>query len=115
MSHDWNSTVLESQEKVLDELAKLQGDRWLSRGQSMCYDNLMPTIDRDNLGNLSRAAKLRRERESIDRFRSAARFFAPGEERALVDNIIQKSSHPKPLTRAPHFASDSAHAVYPFV
>ena len=89
MSHGWETTVLTSVEQTLDVLANLCGKRWLCRGQSERYRNLNPSIDRDKLKNFSRIKKLQLERQSIELFRSTARFFAsPGEQGALSDDII---------------------------
>src|SRR5262249_58373285 len=67
---------------------ELQGIRWLSRGQPEPYNNLMPSIDREGRSILSRSEKLRLERQSIDIFRSTARFFADeGERNALQSDI----------------------------
>jgi hypothetical protein len=91
MSHSWNTTTLDSEADVFNELTKLKGKRWLCRGQSKRYGagGLVPSIDREKLKNLSRLEKLKLERQSIDIFRSTARFFAdPGEQGALADDII---------------------------
>jgi hypothetical protein len=49
----------------------------------------VPSIDREPRQNLSRIEKLTLERQSIDLFRSTARFFAsPGEQGALADDIV---------------------------
>ena len=89
MSHSWKTTHLTSEEHVLDVLAELRGKRWLSRGQPKCYDCLLPSIDRDSRGSLSRREKLVLERRAIYVFRSTVRFFAgPGERGALADDIV---------------------------
>lgn len=89
MSHGWNTTTLDVEENVLRTLTDLQGKRWLSRGQSQCYGGLIPSIDRKPFSELSRPEKLRRERASIDLFRSSARFFAsPGEQLSLGDDVV---------------------------
>ena len=88
MSHSWNTTILDSEAEVLHVLTELCGKRWLCRGQSKCYGGLVPVIDRGTLKNLSRLEKLKLERQSIDLFRSTARFFADqGEENALANDI----------------------------
>ena len=88
MSHSWNTTILDSEAKVLHVLTELRGKRWLCRGQSKCYGGLLPKIDRAALKNLPRHEKLALERQSIDLFRSTARFFAdPGEQNALAKDI----------------------------
>ena len=49
----------------------------------------MPSIDRGPLIHLSRREKLTLERQSIDLFRSTARFFAgQGEQGALADDVV---------------------------
>ena len=88
MPDSWFSTTLESETEVIQVLTELQGNRWLSRGQSDIYNNLNPSIERDGLDVLSRAEKLTLERQSIDIFRSTARFFADeGERNALQSDI----------------------------
>ena len=89
MAGGWNSTTLRSEADALDVLAELRGRRWLSRGQSKPYGNLIPSFDRGKLRSLSRHVKLTLERQSIDLFRSTARFFAAsGERGALTDDVI---------------------------
>ena len=89
MSDAWKSTTLTTEEKALHVLADLSGKRWLCRGESQHFKELLPTIDRDKGQNLSRLMKLRRERTSINVFRSTARFFADqGERGALGDDFI---------------------------
>jgi len=88
MSHSWNTTILDSEAEVLHVLTELRGKRWLCRGQSKCYGGLVPLIDRAPRQNLLRHEKLALERQSIDLFRSTARFFAdPGEQNALAKDI----------------------------
>jgi len=88
MAHSWNTTILNSEADVLHVLTELRGKRWLCRGQPMLYGNLLPLVDRKPRQNLSRFEKLTLERQSIDLFRSTARFFAdPGEQAALADDI----------------------------
>lgn len=90
MSNTWDHTTFTSTQDTLDKLTELQGRSWLCRGQPRPYEcGLAPSIDRDQLKNISRAEKLQRERQSIDIFRSAARFFASsGEENASNDDVI---------------------------
>jgi len=90
MSDDWKCTRLTSTTAVLNVLTKLRGKRWLCRGQSRCYDDgLLPSIDRGPRKSLTRLEKLKLERQSIDLFRSTAKFFATaGEQGALADDII---------------------------
>jgi len=88
MSHNWNTTPLTTEKDVLHVLAELRGKRWLCRGQSQRHSNLIPSIDRDPRQNLSRLEKLMLERQSIDIFRSTARFFADqGEQTALISDV----------------------------
>jgi FRG domain len=68
-------------------LLELQGKRWLSRGQPQPYKNLIPSIDRCP-GSLTRLEKLQLERESIDVFRTTARFFVDEGERNAVSNDL---------------------------
>lgn len=73
----------------MDVLAELRGKRWLCRGQPKRYQGLLPSIDRDERQHLSRVEKLELERQSIDLFRSTARFFAgAGEGGALTNDLI---------------------------
>lgn len=89
MSHIWQTEELESVDKTLNILEELCGKRWLCRGQSEDYGNLEPSIERKGKKNLPRLEKLKLERQSIELFRSTARFFAsPGEQGALTDDII---------------------------
>ncbi|HZS08165.1 MAG TPA: FRG domain-containing protein [Blastocatellia bacterium] len=89
MSNVWNTTILTSEAEAIQVLTDLRGKRWLCRGQSRRYGGLVPSIDRGSLQNLSRREKLTLERQSIDIFRSTARFFADqGEQNALTDDIV---------------------------
>jgi FRG domain len=89
MSNSWPVKKLNSVDEVFDELMQLQGKGWLSRGQSRRYKTMKPCIDRKEFEGLSRIRKLKYERQSIDRFRSTARYFASvGEERAGIDDVI---------------------------
>ena len=89
MTDSWNPITLTTEADTLHVLSELRGRRWLFRGQPRRYAGLVPSIDRGPLQLLSREAKLRLERRSIELFRSTARFFAdPGEERALADDIV---------------------------
>ena len=88
MAKVWKSTTVKSEAAVFDLLTELRGKRWLSRGHPRPYGVLVPTIDRGPRRSLSRREKLMLERQSIDLFRSTARFFSsPGEQRALSDDI----------------------------
>lgn len=89
MSRVWNTTTLESEVETLRVLSELRTKRWLCRGQSKRYGGLVPSIDRHGRHDLSRIEKLKLERQSIELFRSTARFFADvGEREALVNDII---------------------------
>ncbi len=60
----------------------------MCRGQSRRYGGLVPSIDREPRQNLSRLEKLSLERQSVDLFRSTARFFTDtGEQGALTNDI----------------------------
>lgn len=75
-------------ENVVHKLAQLQGAGWLCRGQRAGYGGLVPSIERGTYKGLSRFEKLALERQSIDIFRSSARFFASeGERCALSSNV----------------------------
>lgn len=76
---NWPTEVLCDISQVFDVLVRLKGRMWQSRGQPKA-NPLLPSIDRGNLKTLSRAQKLRLERESIDVFRSTVRYWGPGEE-----------------------------------
>lgn len=84
MSNQWKTTTLTSEPEVLNVLTELRGKRWLSRGQSKSYNGkLIPSIDRGDNQHLSRSEKLALERQSIDIFRSTARFVNQNEQDAL--------------------------------
>src|SRR6185437_12534976 len=84
----WPSSTLGSAADALNKLIELQGGRWISRGQGKPYDSLKPSIDRGR-EHLSRIEKLRLERQSIDTFRSTARFFAgDGEAGSLISDVV---------------------------
>lgn len=89
MPDSWNTTLLAAELDAIQAFTELRGKRWVCRGQSRCYGGLVPSIDREPRQQLSRVQKLTLERRSIDLFRSTARFFAePGEQGALVDDIV---------------------------
>jgi hypothetical protein len=73
---------------VFRVLADLRGGGWLLRGQTRHYrGGLLPSIDRGP--KRSRADQLRRERKSIDLFRSTTRFFVSlGEQEALTNDVV---------------------------
>lgn len=88
MDHEWNESRLTSETEVLSTLGDLIADRQVSRGQSAMHEDLVTSIDRGPLSRMSRAEKLKLERNSIELFKSTARFFASaGEQKALLDDI----------------------------
>jgi hypothetical protein len=88
MTHEWSTTIVETEAQALHILAELYGKQWLCRGQSRPYGNLLPLIDRPPRDNKTRGEMLDLERQSIDMFRSTARFFAdPGEQEALGKDL----------------------------
>lgn len=88
MSCNWETINLRDEGQVFKELAKLQGKRWLHRGQPKPYKCLVPSIDRGPLADLSRPKKLDLERRGINIFRSTARFLHGEERPALVRDTI---------------------------
>lgn len=89
MSRNWNPTTINTEAKTFDLLTELHGKRWLCRGQPRRYGCLVPSIDRERLKTLSRLEKLSVERQSIDLFRSTARFFShPGEQNATANDFV---------------------------
>jgi hypothetical protein len=91
MSYDWKTAYLKDEADAFRRLLELSGKRWLCRGQSRSYlpRRLTPKIDREPREDLERTARLSIERQSIELFRSTARYFShPGEEAALTDDII---------------------------
>jgi FRG domain len=84
----WLTTDIIDVAQAEDDLAKLAGRRWLCRGQDADYGALTPSIDRDGLNSLSRLAKLKLERQSIDLFRLTAHSVGPGEEQTYVDDGV---------------------------
>lgn len=88
LAPDWDFTTLASVADALRVFAELRGRVCLCRGQSRCHGGLVPSIDRGPLQRLGRLEKLTFERQSIDLFRSTARFFSdPGEQRTLSTDI----------------------------
>ena len=85
----WNETVIESLPAARRVFLELKGKRWLCRGQQRRFGTLFPTIDRNELRSVPRYQKLALERNSIDTFRSSARYFAdPGEAASLSDDVV---------------------------
>ncbi|EGO93556.1 FRG domain-containing protein [Acidiphilium sp. PM] len=85
----WKTHTLATEGEVFELLMRWRGDKWYSRGQSKCYNCLIPSIDRDAMNGKSRPEKINLERRSIDIFRASARFFShPGEIIALTDDLI---------------------------
>jgi len=88
MSNEWETTKLTTEAQAIDTLIRLQGKRWLCRGQSRRYNELVPSIDRTRQ-NLTRSQKLALERRSINCFRSTVHFFTDtGEQGALTDDVV---------------------------
>jgi hypothetical protein len=87
MSYGWPVKTLIEVKEVFDRLAELRGKTWTCRGQSKHYEHVKPNIDRGR-ETLSRVDKLTLERESIDLFRTTARFLHEGEHNALHDENI---------------------------
>jgi hypothetical protein len=81
MPSNWPPSTLKSVSQAFNVLNTLHGKGWMCRGQRECFDNLIPSIDRDELLGLSRTKKLTLECGSIDLFRSTVRFFADDGER----------------------------------
>lgn len=89
MTPSWKAETISSEEQLFRALEELQGKRWLFRGQSKAEWSLDPSINRCALRTISRSEKLKLERQSVELFRSAARFFASaGEHGALSDDVI---------------------------
>jgi hypothetical protein len=87
MPYSWPVKTLSKVKEVFDRLAELRGRTWICRGQSKHYEHVKPDIDRGR-ETLSRVDKLTLERESIDLFRTTARFLHEGERDALLDENI---------------------------
>ena len=83
MPNTWTTTTLSVIADALQVFMELRRKRWLCRGHAKCYDRLTPSIDRDTLRNSSRAEK---RDQSIELFRSTARFFADGEQSAMKND-----------------------------
>jgi FRG domain-containing protein len=95
MTNQWNSETLATADDVFTRLGRLRANRWYCRGQSKQYGNLLPSIDRipsidcSKRKILTRIEKICKERESIDIFRTTARFFShPGEMQSLTNDLI---------------------------
>jgi FRG domain len=89
VNHRWKATTLNSIEQILDTLAHLRVHRWITRGQSKCFGELFPKIDRYPLDKIvDRTKKIKIERQSIELFRSNARFFASSDEQAAMRTDI---------------------------
>lgn len=85
----WCTQTLNTEDEVFDRLIRLSADKWYWRGQSRCYGELIPSIDRDAMASKTCSEKFSLERKSINIFRASARSFSHhGEERALTDDII---------------------------
>jgi hypothetical protein len=88
MPHGWRTTKFRDLNHAHDVLTELHGKRWISRGESEDHRGLLPTIDRPPLVGLSRLEKLSMERQSIDLFRSSARYFASETEAGALKNDL---------------------------
>lgn len=89
MDPEWETTRVSSVGELADILIGLGGRGWLFRGHPTSYGSLIPSIDRPPLDVLARVEKLKLERQSIDTFRAAAKYFAhDGEAAAMADDLI---------------------------
>src|SRR5262245_27741608 len=89
MRNSWPVKELDREDDVFEELMNLQGKGWLSRGQSKCYPDMKPCIDRNDFQKFSRLQKLGYERRRLDLFRATATFFANvSEARSIADDVI---------------------------
>lgn len=80
--HHWDTTTLYSVKDVLDTLARLEMDEWITRGQSCCWGELYPKIDRNLYSEVKeREKKLEIEYRSIRLIQSIAMSVASPEER----------------------------------
>lgn len=84
---NWTTKKISTEREVFEELVRLQGRRWLSRGQHRPFGGLLPSIDRNGRKKLSRQQKLTLERQSINLFQRTARYLLPGEESAANDDV----------------------------
>jgi hypothetical protein len=87
MSTTWHSQPVRTEQELFEVLTELRAKHWLCRGQPRPYGCLVPSIDRGALAPLPRAEKLMRERRSINFFKSTARFFMPGEQQNLSNDV----------------------------
>src|SRR5262245_53540635 len=87
MSTTWHPQLVRTEQELFEVLTELRAKRWLCRGQARPYGCLVPSIDRGALATLPRAEKLMRERKSINFFKSTARFFMPGEQQNLSNDV----------------------------
>jgi hypothetical protein len=74
--------------KILDALTELRAKQWLCRGQSREWKRLQTSFDLRTPAKLSRIERLKRERSSINLFRSTARYFSEGEGVAAHDDLV---------------------------
>lgn len=89
MAHGWKPKALATEGDVFDTLLDLQGRNWMSRGQSACFNELVPFIDRKPHNTLAGEEKIKLERNGIEGFRATARFFASASEgAALIDDFV---------------------------
>jgi hypothetical protein len=77
----WDTTYLSTTNEVLDLLKLLDNNDWITRGQSQCWEKLIPKIDRPPFNKLtSRSEKLELERHSIELLQSKVNFLSAQEE-----------------------------------
>lgn len=87
--YDWPTSKISSATDFLQILEILRVEKWLCRGQSKCFGELLPKIDRTPLDTMpDRASKIRIERQSIELFRSMVRFFASEDEKKALHSDI---------------------------
>lgn len=85
----WPETEITTLEELHEAISLLRGRNWVCRGQGeKAFRPVVPTIDRGNVGSLPRLEKLRLERQSISRYRAAARHVYPGEAHARHDDFV---------------------------
>jgi hypothetical protein len=84
----WKNEALTTIDQTLDVLTMLRAKQWLCRGQSSKYPKLLTSFDTHTPAGLSRTEQLRRERSSINFFRSTTRYFSHGEEPAAHDDLV---------------------------
>jgi hypothetical protein len=84
LNKPWVPVELDSIDEIFVEMAKLQSNSWVSRGQAKYYgEQLFPPIDRIEFNCLARIEKLALEQKSFYLFRSNIRYFSEGERESL--------------------------------